>query len=158
MKAWVLFLLVLVPVLACGGLVFLAQQSARRVPAAGLLEGRLRPLSSSPNGVCSEEGTREGARVEPLPFQGTPAAAQAALLALLAAEPRASLASVAEGYVHAVFVSPLFRFRDDVEFRIDPEAGCIHVRSAARVGHSDLGANKKRVEDLRARWTGSAPR
>jgi len=46
-------------------------------------------------------------------------------------------------YVHATFTSAVFRFIDDLELR--REGRIVHVRSASRVGHSDLGANRKRV-------------
>ena len=52
-------------------------------------------------------------------------------------------------YLHATFVSRIFRFVDDLELRADGET--IHVRSASRVGYSDLGVNRKRVEALRAK-------
>jgi uncharacterized protein (DUF1499 family) len=43
------------------------------------------------------------------------------------------------------------RFVDDVEFRYDAAAEVVHVRSASRIGRSDLGANRKRIEALRER-------
>ena len=46
----------------------------------------------------------------------------------------------------------MFRFVDDLECRLDAENRVIHVRSASRVGYSDLGVNRKRVERLRARF------
>jgi uncharacterized protein (DUF1499 family) len=49
------------------------------------------------------------------------------------------------------------RFVDDVEFLLVPAERVIHVRSASRVGYSDLGTNRKRVEALRAKFEGSAP-
>jgi uncharacterized protein (DUF1499 family) len=52
-------------------------------------------------------------------------------------------------YVHAVFTSRLFRFRDDVEFLVASDEGIVHVKSASRVGHSDFGVNRKRVETIR---------
>lgn len=54
------------------------------------------------------------------------------------------------GYLHAVCRSRLFGWADDLELRIDTEAGVVHVRSASRVGYSDLGVNRRRVERLRA--------
>lgn len=51
--------------------------------------------------------------------------------------------------MHAVFVTRWLRFRDDVHFALDDERGVIHVRSASRVGHSDLGTNRRRVEAIR---------
>jgi len=41
---------------------------------------------------------------------------------------------------------------DDVEFWLDPVGGVIHVRSASRVGQSDFGANRARIEALRAKF------
>ena len=152
MKSWVLFLALLLPVLAAGGLFFLALRSAKVVPEVGLVDGRLRPLPKTPNCVSSEQGTAEDARVEPLPFRGSAEGAQNALVDLLTETPRVEIETSQPGYVHAVFRTAVFGFRDDVEFRIDEETRTIHVRSAARVGHSDLGANRGRVEALRERW------
>jgi uncharacterized protein (DUF1499 family) len=53
------------------------------------------------------------------------------------------------GYIHAECTSWLFRFTDDVEFALDDAQKIIQVRSASRVGYSDLGANRKRVETIR---------
>ncbi|MEZ5467356.1 MAG: DUF1499 domain-containing protein [Lysobacterales bacterium] len=44
------------------------------------------------------------------------------------------------------------RFIDDIELRFDDAAGQIQVRSGSRVGYSDLGVNRKRVEALRKAW------
>jgi uncharacterized protein (DUF1499 family) len=51
-------------------------------------------------------------------------------------------------YVAATFKSSLFGFTDDVEARFDPKTNQLHFRSASRVGHSDFGVNRKRVERL----------
>ena len=49
-------------------------------------------------------------------------------------------------YLHATFVTPIMRYKDDVELRLDDDR--IHIRSASRVGYSDLGANRQRVARL----------
>ena len=51
-------------------------------------------------------------------------------------------------YCHAVFTSTLFRFKDDVEAVLGADK--IAVRSASRAGHSDLGANRKRIQRIRS--------
>ena len=56
-------------------------------------------------------------------------------------------------YLHAVFISTVFRFRDDLELRQDAAHSRIQVRSASRIGYSDLGVNRKRVEKLRREFT-----
>jgi uncharacterized protein (DUF1499 family) len=55
-----------------------------------------------------------------------------------------------DDYLWTTFTSRVFRFVDDVEFRMVSAAGKIHVRSGSRVGYSDLGVNRRRVEKLRA--------
>ncbi len=49
-------------------------------------------------------------------------------------------------YMHVTFKSLIRRFVDNVEFRQDGKVN--HVRSASRIGHSDLGANRRRVEKM----------
>jgi uncharacterized protein (DUF1499 family) len=147
MSARRVVLLAVLPLLLGAALV---SASCRGTPP-GLVEGRLAPCPSSPNCVCSEHPD-ERAALAPLAFPGDPAESFRSLVAFLEREPRVELVTVRPDYVHAVFRTRLLRFRDDVELRLDPTARVIHVRSASRVGHSDFGANRKRVESLRARW------
>ena len=71
--------------------------------------------------------------------------------------PRTSVITVSDSYLHAEFTSAVFRFIDDLEFLVDDTAKVIHVRSASRLGTSDLGVNRKRVEEIRRRWQKAAP-
>ena len=123
-------------------------------PALGLgADGRLGPCPASPNCVCSESGGTGGARIAPfeIPSDVVPEGAFEALADIVGA--RAEVTERSEGYLRAVFKTRLLRFRDDFEARLDAEARSIHVRSASRLGYSDLGANRKRVEALRAAWS-----
>jgi uncharacterized protein (DUF1499 family) len=61
----------------------------------------------------------------------------------------ANIISADSNYLHAEFTSRIMRYVDDVEFLYDRTAGVTHVRSASRLGYSDLGANRKRIESLR---------
>jgi uncharacterized protein (DUF1499 family) len=54
-------------------------------------------------------------------------------------------------YLRFEMTTPWWRFIDDLECLHDPATDVIHVRSASRIGHSDLGANRRRVERIRAR-------
>jgi len=67
---------------------------------------------------------------------------------------RVRIVTAGETYLHAEFTSAVFRFVDDVEFLLDDAEKVVHVRSASRVGHSDLGVNRKRVEALREAFEG----
>ena len=130
---------------ALGGFYDLAQQS-KTGAALGLVNGALAPCPASPNCVCSEASTPQSHAVAALP-----SAAWDRLPGLVEAEGGAVVAR-SETYIAATFRSPLFGFVDDVEFRRGE--GAVQVRSASRVGHSDLGANAKRVEAMRAALDG----
>ena len=113
--------------------------------------GILAPCPSSPNCVSSRDPdpTR---RVDPILFTRDSAAAWSRLRKLIAEMKEARIAEDEMGYLHAEFRSALFGFVDDVEFRMN-EAGRIDVRSAARTGYFDFGVNRRRVEEIRARFT-----
>ena len=63
--------------------------------------------------------------------------------------PRAKLVEEDEDYLHYEFTSLLLRFVDDVEFVFDDATKTIHFRSASRTGYSDLGVNRRRMEEIR---------
>ena len=58
------------------------------------------------------------------------------------------LQSSKQDYMHFTAHSKLLGFVDDVEFGLFEEEGVIQLRSASRVGYSDLGANKKRLQKI----------
>lgn len=98
--------------------------------------------------------------------QDWPVADPAASLARLAPELAATEgnrierydADAPEPYLHATATSRFFGFVDDLELLADPEAGVLRVRSASRLGDSDLGVNLRRVERLRSALAlGAAP-
>jgi uncharacterized protein (DUF1499 family) len=125
-----------------------------RPAGLGIKDGKLAPCPSTPNCVSSQSSEREHA-VEPLMFARTVTAAHEALKKIILGMKRSQIITETGSYIHAEFTSAIFRFVDDVEFWFDENAKVIHVRSASRLGHSDLGVNRKRVEDIRARWNAS---
>ncbi len=54
-----------------------------------------------------------------------------------------------EKYIHAEVRTRTFKFVDDVEFYFDDTEKIIHFRSAARIGWSDMGVNRKRMKNIR---------
>jgi uncharacterized protein (DUF1499 family) len=123
--------------------------AAEREPVMPTTGELLAPCPSSPNCVSSL-ATDEAHRVAPLVYQGDPATAMRRLRDVIAAMPRARVVSADDRALRAEFTSLLFRFVDDVDCAVDARAGVIQIRSASRVGYSDLGANRKRVEAIRA--------
>ena len=144
----ILILLAGIVLLAC--LILTALSCTARPPKAGLLAGRLRPCPAKPNCICSED-QKSDAWVEPLRFQGPPTRTWERLKAVLE-EMGGTIQRQDNEYIWATFSTKIFRFVDDVEFRMVANENVIHVRSASRVGYSDLGLNKRRLEELRARF------
>ena len=112
----------------------------------------LPPCPSSPNCVSSVEGTDQAHFVPPLRYQGTAEDAKARLLTILHTMPRTRVVTDEAWYLHAECTSLVFRFVDDVEFWFHEREPIIHVRSASRIGHSDFGVNRKRIEHIRTRF------
>ncbi|QDT36278.1 DUF1499 domain-containing protein [Stratiformator vulcanicus] len=126
---------------------------SKRPQDLGVTDGGLRACPDSPNCVCSQDPPADDVHfVPPLQFEGNPAEAFARLREIVSEMPRTSIVTQSEEYMHVEFVSAIMRYVDDVEFLLDPSQGVIHVRSASRVGYSDLGANRKRVEEIRRRF------
>jgi uncharacterized protein (DUF1499 family) len=114
----------------------------------GVESGRLRDCPNSPNCVCSDDG-RASHHVDALALAKPPAEAWAAVRQAVGAMPRTRVVTDRGDYLHAECRSPLLGFVDDLELHLRAAAGLVAVRSASRVGHSDLGVNRKRVEALR---------
>ena len=131
-----------------GLLLVVLSMSSRKQPELGLLNGQLRPCPATPNCVCSEQQV-EGAFVEPLVYTTTADDAWRKIKQAIV-ETGGVVLTEQNGYLHARYKTPLMRYVDDVELRLDENKQVIHIRSASRVGHSDLGANRKRVGRIRA--------
>jgi len=122
------------------------------VPAnLGVKDGKLAPCPATPNCVSSLSSDQEHG-IAPLPFTGSATEAMARLKNIIARMKRSGIIVETGTYIHAEYRSALFRFVDDVEFLIDDNGKVIHVRSASRLGRSDFGVNRKRIEDIRAAW------
>ena len=109
------------------------------------------PCPDSPNCVSSLAENKKYF-VEPIPYHGEKAVAQYELLEILHSFKRAHLVTIEENYIHAEFVSFIFRFVDDVEFYFDTAKKLIQVRSASRTGYFDFGVNHRRVEEIRKQF------
>ena len=111
--------------------------------------GRLKACPSSPNCVCSDEA-EGGHYVAPLVIAGDGQAAWDALIAHIEGDPSYTVKVKEADYLRAEARTRLLRFVDDVEFHWRATEGKIAMRSASRLGYSDLGANRRRVESVRA--------
>jgi len=135
-------------VLAIIALFVVARMSKSGQPP-GIVDGRLMRCPDTPNCVCSEYADDQAHFIAP--FELPAASATEALARARAAivEQGGTIQAAREDYLAATYSTPLFGFVDDLELRVDATRGLVEVRSASRVGHGDLGANRKRVERLR---------
>ena len=152
------WLLIAVVVLAVAGVLAGQLGLLRGTPPndLGVREGKLKRPSKTPNSVSSQADLWPGdaqqnyARIAPLQLVGSGPDTIARLKTLVQAYPGAVVVKAEPDYLYAIFTTRLMKYTDDVEFWFDPAAQVVQVRSASRLGQKDLGANRTRVETLRA--------
>lgn len=135
--------------LAVATLFYYKALKSRSGAAPGLVSGRLTECPSSPNCICSEYPDDTAHYAAPIALVGEPGEQLAVVKAAIEAQ-GGEVVVVRSDYLAATFTSGFFGFVDDLEVRLDESARLLHLRSASRVGHSDLGANRKRVAALKA--------
>ena len=126
--------------------------SVSRPDNLGVRDGRLAPPRSTPNNVNSQVDQRAdaGHYIAPLRVKGEASKAWTALRTMVDAMERARVIKAEPNYLYVEFSTRLMGFVDDVEFLLDEKAGLIHVRSSSRLGRTDFGVNRARIEGIRA--------
>ncbi len=118
----------------------------------GVNNGKLADCPNSPNCVSSQSPSSDETHfIQPLKYSSTSEKALTDLKAVIESEARTKIIKESSDYLYAEFKSALMGFVDDVEFYLD-STNTIHVRSASRLGQSDLGVNRKRVETIRTKF------
>jgi len=123
--------------------------SGNRPTNIGIDQGQFAPCPTSPNCVSSQSLDAQH-QIEPFTYQDSPETAFEQLEKLLKNTENAKIITQKPNYINAEFTSDLMGFVDDVEFYLDQQNSVIQVRSASRLGESDLGVNRKRIETIRA--------
>ncbi|MEL7359827.1 MAG: DUF1499 domain-containing protein [Cyanobacteria bacterium J06560_6] len=114
----------------------------------GVQAGHLASCPASPNCVVSQGADADHA-IAPLQYTTDLATARANLLDILSVVPRTKVVSQSDHYILAESESRLMGFVDDSEFYFPEDEKVIQVRAAARMGESDLGVNRRRIEQIR---------
>lgn len=123
--------------------------AGKRPTNLGVHDGQLAACPNTPNCVSSQ--SPDAAHyIEPLRFSSTPEQAMAALKKVIQSLAKTQIITETADYLYVEFTSQLMGFVDDVEFYLDRSANVIQVRSASRLGKSDLGVNRKRIEAIRS--------
>jgi uncharacterized protein (DUF1499 family) len=113
--------------------------------------GRLSACPGSPNCVSSQS-EEPRSQIDPILFRGDPTKAMEKLRQVIEGMGRTRVVEAHSNYLYAEFESRLLGFVDDFEAYCEAAESVIHVRSASRLGHSDFGVNRKRVEEIRRRF------
>ena len=123
-----------------------------RPSTLGVQNGQLAACPNTPNCVSSQAPATDAEHnVAPIAYVGDGKVAIAKLKTIIEGSERTKIIQANDNYLYAEFASKLMGFVDDVEFYADESAKVIHVRSASRLGQSDLGVNRKRVEEMRSK-------
>jgi len=127
--------------------IVMAVLSQKQPDSLGLQNGMLKACPSSPNCVCSESHTQSDAQHFIEPIAGN--AQTWAKLKQVMTKQGGLIHTETSDYMHITFSTPIFRYIDDVECRFDKANDFIYIRSASRIGKSDFGVNRKRIERLK---------
>jgi uncharacterized protein (DUF1499 family) len=125
--------------------------AGKRPKNLGVKDGKLAACSVKPNCVSSQASSARQ-RVMPLRLSDESAAAMKRLKEVVNNMDGAKLIDESDHYLYFECASKLLGFVDDLEFLCDPDEQVVHVRSASRLGYSDLGVNRKRVENIRRKF------
>ncbi|MEM7595621.1 MAG: DUF1499 domain-containing protein [Cyanobacteria bacterium P01_A01_bin.83] len=119
--------------------------SGERPNNLGVKDGKLAACPGTPNCVNSQSDDAQS-KIDPLP-----AVSIAEIKGVVEAMEGTTIVEEKDDYLYAEFKSKLMGYVDDVEFYRDSAANAVQVRSASRLGKSDLGVNRKRVEEIRSK-------
>ncbi|MFW6359380.1 MAG: DUF1499 domain-containing protein [Chroococcales cyanobacterium] len=125
--------------------------SGKRPTNLGVTNGKLAPDPTTPNCVNSQSDNPQY-KIDPLSYRSSLPEAKAKLKDVINGLERTKIIEETDDYLYAEFTTKLMGFVDDVEFLFDDNAKVIHVRSASRLGQSDLGVNRKRIETIREKF------
>ncbi|MGK7876543.1 MAG: DUF1499 domain-containing protein [Xenococcaceae cyanobacterium] len=114
----------------------------------GVDSGYLSPCPASPNCVVSQNADAAHA-ISPIVYHTDLVTARETLIKVLAVVPRTQVVEQTDNYIRVQSKSRIFGFIDDVEFYFPRDEKVIHLRGAARLGESDLGVNRRRLEQIR---------
>lgn len=125
-----------------------------RPDTLGVSDGRFNaPHVKWPNWVSSQSDGNSHS-MSPISFSGSADDAKATILRIVNDMPRSTIVTDDGNYLHVEFRSLVMRFIDDTEFFIDGQNNVIHFRSAARLGYTDMGVNRRRMEQIRSAFAG----
>jgi len=143
-----LYTIIFVIFLSLSGILIFPAATLAESSNLGVIDNHLASCPSTPNCVVSQNADKKHA-IEPISYHVDRDTAKETLLKVLTVVPRTEVIEQTDNYIHTLSKSRIFKFIDDVEFYFPTDEKVIHMRSASRVGQSDLGVNRRRMEQIR---------
>ncbi|MBD5769876.1 DUF1499 domain-containing protein [Marinomonas colpomeniae] len=145
MVRWIIAVIVVLII----GLCVYVSFSNKLPDGLGVTDGLLKACPASPNCISTQAEPSDTIHyIEPIVFTGESKDAQLLIESYMLAKEHGRLVTSSFGYVHFEVKSQLIGYIDDVEFYFPEADSVVHVRSASRVGYSDMGVNRNRVRQI----------
>jgi len=117
----------------------------------GLVDGKFKPCPKKHYCVSTQsDKNNELNYIEPIPYEESQKDAKDKIITIIKSLKRTEIINQTDEYIHSVFTTSLFRFKDDVEFYFDENEKLIHFKSQSRIGGYDYNTNRNRMEKIRS--------
>lgn len=133
-------------------LFLILRKNSGDITATGLVAGALAGCPDKANCVSSENKADARHYIEPITIPADLHIDIFSLLSEIITEMGGEVQTAEGNYLAATFTSPICKFVDDLEIRIETTGNLIHLRSASRLGYNDLGVNGQRIKELKTRF------
>ncbi len=118
--------------------------------STGIIDGKFYPCPKRHYCVSTQSNKENEVNyIEPIKYTTSMEEAKKKLMNIINSLKRTKLLKQEGNYLHYLFTTVLFRFKDDVEFLFDDNEKIIHFRSQSRIGGYDWNTNRKRMENIR---------
>lgn len=116
----------------------------------GMINNKFKPCPKTPNCVSTMAPKEDKKHfITPISYNSSQEEAVEKMIQIINSLKGTTITVKDINYIHAIFSTKLLRFKDDVEFYFDDSSKIIHFKSASRIGSSDLGTNRKRMEKIK---------
>lgn len=126
---------------AGGGFFYLGHKSQNMEMRSTLNHNLLNPCAEKPNCVTTFPTKDTSHSIKPMEVKEF-------TFKKLVIPQNCKLVKEQQNYQYYLCKSSIFGFTDDLEFLYDANDNKLHARSESRVGHSDMGANRERVQAI----------
>lgn len=123
--------------------------SGKRPTNLGIINARLAPCPDTPNCVSSDS-TDDEHKIPAFELQTPTNDDWLSVREFIYSLPRTLIITETANYLHAECTSAIMGYVDDLELHLRDEENIIAVRSASRLGSSDFGVNRRRIESIRS--------